>query len=211
MADFDAIVVGSGMSGGWAAKELSERGLKVLVLERGNDIDPAKDYTDHLAPWEKRNTDLIPEKELEDHYYFQREPGYAVREITKHLWVRDSEHPYETPEGRPYNWLRGYHLGGRSIMWARVSLRLGPPDFEKNKLEGVGVDWPIRYADLAPWYDHVERFAGVAGFRDGVPHLPDGVFQPGFEMNAGEKWVKARLEKAYPTRPMVAARCARTA
>lgn len=208
MADFDAIVIGSGMSGGWAAKELSERGLKVLVLERGREILPETDYTDNLAPWEKYNRGRIAEEEVARDYPIQSLPGYAMTEVSKQFWVKDSEHPYETPEGRPYNWLRGYHLGGRSITWARLSLRWSEADFESNKRDGHGVDWPIRYADLAPWYDHVERFAGIAGIKQNVPQIPDGQFQPGFALNAGEQWLKQRIEQAFPTRRLISMPCA---
>lgn len=196
------------MSGGWAAKELSERGLKVLVLERGREIVPEKDYTDNLAPWEKRNRGWIAEEEVARDYPIQSLPGYAMHEASKHFWVKDSEHPYETPPGKPYNWLRGYHLGGRSIMWARLALRWSEEDFESNKRDGHGVDWPIRYKDLAPWYDHVEKFAGVAGIVQNVPQVPDGKFQPGFAFNAGEKWVKERLEREFPTRRLMIMPCA---
>lgn len=209
MPDFDAIVIGSGMSGGWAAKELCERGLKVLVLERGREIDPSVDFTDMIPPWERPNLDQIPEDEVKRHYWIQHAGArYAVSETSKHFWVKDDEHPYETPEGRPFDWLRGYHTGGRSIMWGRQSYRLGPQDFESNKQDGHGVDWPIRYADLAPWYDHVERFAGIAGDRDGLPHLPDGIFQPAFALTAGEKSFKQSVERAFPTRKVIAARVA---
>jgi choline dehydrogenase-like flavoprotein len=209
VADFDAIVIGSGMSGGWCAKELSERGLKVLVLERGRELDPAQDYSDHMAPWERPNLDRIPEDEVAAHYYVQKAGvSYAVHQTTKQFWVKDDESPYETPEDRPFQWLRGYHSGGKSLMWSRQSYRLGPQDFEANKLDGHGVDWPIRYADLAPWYDHVERFAGIAGARDGLSQLPDGVFQPPFELTVAEKAFKASVERAFPTRNVINARVA---
>jgi len=152
MADFDVIVVGSGMSGGWVAKEMCERGLKTLVLERGKDIDPAKDYTDMLDPWDKKFLDRV-------------QPDEAA---TKHLWVKDSEHPYETAPNTDYEWYRGYHVGGRSLLWARMSYRFSDHDFNANKIDGVGVDWPIRYADLKPWYDKVEKFAGISGNNDGL-------------------------------------------
>jgi choline dehydrogenase-like flavoprotein len=207
MSDFDAIVVGSGMSGGWVAKELTERGLKVLVLERGNDIDPAKDYTDMLEPWQKKNLDRIPEDELKRDYAVQGDV-YAMFESTKHFWVKDSEHPYETPEGRPYKWRRGYHLGGRSIMWARMSYRLSDYDFGANLADGHGVDWPIRYADLAPWYDKVETFAGISGSQEGLEQLPDGKFLPPFDMTVVEKHLKQSIESSYDTRKLIIGRSA---
>ncbi len=207
MSDFDAIVVGSGMSGGWVAKELTERGLKVLVLERGKDVDPAKDYSDMLKPWEKKNLDKVAEDELKKDYEIQGDV-YAMFESNKHFWVKDSDHPYENPKDRPYKWRRGYHLGGRSLMWARMSYRLAPLDFEANAKDGHGVDWPIRYDDLAPWYDKVEKFAGVSGSKEGLAQLPDGNFLPPFEMTAAEKVLKQSLEANYPTRKMIIARTA---
>ncbi len=209
MADFDAIVIGSGMSGGWVAKELCERGLKVLVLERGREIDPAVDYTDHLAPWQRPNLDRIPEDEVAQHYYVQKTGvSYAVQETTKQYWVKDDEHPYETAEGKPFDWLRGYHTAGKSIMWSRQTYRLGPQDFESNKQDGHGIDWPIRYNDLRPWYEHVERFAGISGSRENLPQLPDSIFQPAFELTAGEQVLKRGVESAFPTRKVISARIA---
>lgn len=209
MQDFDAIVIGSGMSGGWSAKELSERGLKVLVLERGRDIDPAKDYVDMLAPWQRPNLDRISEDEIEAHYFLTGHvASYARQNSNKHFWVRDDEHPYETPPGKPYDWGRGYHLGGRSLTWSRRVFRLGPQDFEANKLDGHGVDWPVRYNDISPWYDHVERFAGVSGSKENLPQLPDGVFQPPFELTCAESEFKQRVEKAFPGRKVIPSRVA---
>lgn len=209
MTDFDAIVVGSGMSGGWSAKELSERGLKVLVLERGNEIVPERDYVDQLAPWQQKNLDRVSQDEISKDYYKQY-PGvsYAVKESNKHFWVKDSEHPYETAEGTEYDWLRGYHTAGRSIMWSRQSYRMGPQDFEANKEEGIAIDWPVRYDDIAPWYDYVEKFAGIAGNRDGLTQLPDGQYQPGFELTDAEKEFKSRVETAFPGRNVIQARVA---
>jgi choline dehydrogenase-like flavoprotein len=209
MTHYDAIVIGSGMSGGWNAKELAEKGLKVLVLERGQKIEPAKDYTDFLNPWDKPNFDKIPEDEIKQHYPIQhRGVGYAVKESTKHFWVKDSEHPYETPKDKPYDWLRGHHTGGRSLTWGRQSYRLGPQDFEANKQDGHGTDWPIRYDDLAPWYDYVEKFAGISGSQEGLPQLPDGVFQPAFELTCVEKAFKENLENAFSGRKVIPARVA---
>jgi choline dehydrogenase-like flavoprotein len=207
--DFDAIVIGSGMSGGWAAKELCERGLKTLVLERGRELNPQTDYTDMMPPWERPNLDRIPEEEVAQHYFVQK-PGvsYAVHETTKQFWVKDDEHPYESPADRPFEWLRGYHSGGRSVMWGRQSYRLGPQDFEANLRDGHGTDWPMRYPDLAPWYDHVERFAGISGNRDGIPQLPDGIFQPAFEMTPSERAFKERVERRFRGRKVICARVA---
>ena len=209
MADFDAIVVGSGMSGGWSAKELAERGLKVLVLERGKDVDRAKDYTDMLTPWQTPNFDRINEDEVKQHYFRQALiADYAVHDSNKHFWVRDDEHPYETPDDKPYDWARGYHLGGRSLLWWRRAFRLGPQDFEANKQDGHGVDWPIRYEDIAPWYDHVERFAGISGSIENLPQLPDGIFQPAFELTCAESELKRRVESEFPGRNVIPARIA---
>lgn len=211
MTDFDAIVVGSGITGGWAAKELCERGLKVLLLERGRKIDRATDYTDMLAPWDKRQLDMVNEDEIQRMYpvFARGTPGgYAFFESNKNFWVRDDEQPYETPQDRPFDWVRGYHLGGRSLTWGRQSYRWCEQDFELNKLDGHGVDWPIRYADLAPWYDRVEAFAGISGTAAGLANLPDGQFQPGFEFNVVEQRIKQRLEAAFPTRRITMGRCA---
>lgn len=207
MPEFDAIVIGSGMSGGWVAKELAERGLTTLVLERGRNIDPATNYADMIPPWDATYLNMIPEDERKRDYPIQA-TNYAVFEKTKHFWVKDSEHPYEVPADRPYNWYRGYHLGGRSIMWGRQSYRWGAQDFESNKNDGHGVDWPIRYADLAPWYDHVERFAGISGTTEGLAQLPDSQFLPAFDMNCAEIAAKKRIEAAFPTRRMIIGRVA---
>jgi len=205
--DFDVIVVGSGMTGGWAAKELTEQGFKVLVLERGRRLEHAADYTDHLQPWELENRGKVPEDECAEHYAVQS-TLYAFDSATKHYWVKDSEHPYSTPEDRPFMWYRGYHLGGRSIMWGRQSYRLSDIDFEANKRDGHGADWPIRYADLAPWYDRVERFIGVAGTREGMPQLPDGQFQRPLEVTAIEKDFQSKIARQFPGRRLFPARVA---
>jgi choline dehydrogenase-like flavoprotein len=204
---FDAIVIGSGMSGGIAAKELCERGLKVLVLERGRKVEHVTDYMDTQQPWELPNNNNIPEEELARDYAIQRQ-CYAVNAATKQFWVKDSEHPYTTPEGKPFSWIRGYHLGGRSIMWGRQSYRLSQQDFEANAKDGHGCDWPIRYNDLAPWYDHIEKFIGVAGSKEGLPQLPDGEFLPEFALNDGEKAFKAAIEGKFPGRKVISGRCA---
>ena len=209
MTDFDAIVVGYGMSGGWSAKELCERGLKVLVLERGPEIKPERDYVDQLPPWQEKNLDRISQEEIKERY-FKQYPGvsYAVKESNKHFWVRDDEHPYETVEGTQYDWLRGYHTGGRSITWSRQSYRMGPQDFTANKNEGVAIDWPVRYDEIKPWYDYVEEFAGIAGNRDGLEQLPDGVYQPGFELTDAENFFKSKVESTFPGRNIIQARIA---
>lgn len=205
---FDAIVVGSGISGGWAAKELTEKGLRTLVLERGRMLRHPEDYTTALKPpWEERYPrGRLPRAELDAHYKVQSRTGYTITESTAHLFVRDDQHPYN--ETQPYTWVRGYQVGGRSLMWARQSYRHSDLDFEGNAREGVGVDWPIRYADLAPWYDYVERFAGVSGQKEGLATLPDGVFQPPMDMNCVEKAFKAATESRYPERRVTIGRVA---
>lgn len=202
---FDAIVIGSGMSGGIAAKELCERGMKTLLLERGNDIDPAIDFTDSVMPWDYKNGNMVPEDEVARDYAVQSQ-CYAFNDTTKHMWVKDSEHPYSTPDGKPFIWIRGYHVGGRSIMWGRQSYRMSQMDFEANAKDGHGCDWPIRYEDLAPWYDHVEKFIGVAGTNEGLPQLPDGQFLPGWEMNDAEKMFKASVESKFAGRKVIIGR-----
>jgi len=209
MADFDAIVVGSGMSGGMSAKELTERGLKVLVLERGPEIIPERDYSDQLAPWESPNLDNVSQDEIQQHY-FRQYPGvaYAIKESTKHFWVKDDEHPYEEAEGTSYDWLRGYHTAGRSIMWSRQTYRLSPQDFTANRDEGIAIDWPVRYEDIVPWYEKVETFIGVAGTEEGLEQLPDSVFQPAFELTDVELAFKQRVETRFNGRNVIPARIA---
>ena len=203
---FDAIVVGSGMSGGISAKELCERGLKVLVLERGRKLVHGESYTDHLQPWEVPNAGMVPEEDLARHYKIQSHS--FIQGPTQHYWVKDDEHPYSFPEDKPFDWIRGYHLGGRSIMWGRQSYRLSPQDFEANARDGHGSDWPIRYEDLAPWYSHIEKFIGVSGSKEGLPQLPDGDFLPEFGLNDGELLFKAGVEKAFPGRKVIPGRVA---
>jgi choline dehydrogenase-like flavoprotein len=206
--DFDAIVVGSGISGGWAAKELTERGLKVLLLERGRHITHREDYvTEGKANWELPYRGQIPESLVDSDYPIQKE-CYAFNDFTKHFFVNDRENQYLTPEDKPFSWIRGYHLGGRSLQWHRQCYRWSDLDFEANLKDGHGIDWPIRYRDIAPWYDHVETFAGISGSAEGLPQLPDGRFQPPFEMNCVEKEVKKRVEAAFPERNLIIGRAA---
>ena len=206
---FDAIVVGSGMSGGWSAKELAERGLKVLVLERGFNVKPEDHYSDTQAPWEQPFFNQIPQDEIEKHYPIQyRGVAYAVKHSNKHFWVKDDEHPYSVEPGTDYDWLRGYHLGGRSVTWGRQSYRMSDIDFEANKKEGISIDWPVRYDEIKPWYDHVERFAGIAGANEGLEQLPDGVFQPPFALTDAELAFKDRVERQFPGRKVINARVA---
>ena len=205
--DFDVIVVGSGMSGGWVAKEMCERGFKTLIIERGQNVRHGTDYADVLMPWEVENHGWVAEDEVAEHYPIQSK-CYAFHTANKHWWVKDSDHPYLSPPDRPFYWIRGYHVGGRSLMWARQTYRWSDIDFGANKRDGHGVDWPIRYADMAPWYDHVETFAGISGSHEGLDQLPDGQFQPPMDFTIVESEFKQKLEAAYPTRKMTIGRCA---
>ena len=194
MADntFDAIVVGSGISGGWAAKELTEKGLKVLMLERGRNIEHIKGYVNaNKGPWEFPHRGGRTQQMIEDYPVLKRD--YPLNETNLDYWVKDKECPYT--EVKRFDWFRGYHVGGRSLMWGRQSYRLSEIDFEANAKEGIGTDWPIRYKDIAPWYDHAETFAGISGSIEGLPQLPDGKFMPPMEMNCVEKDVAARIKK----------------
>lgn len=192
---YDAIVVGTGISGGWAAKELTEKGLKTLVLERGRDVKHIEDYpTMYDQPWEIPNNNELPADEAK-HYKKQMRTGYTVKETTKHWWVKDTEHPYE--EEKRFDWMRGYHVGGRSITWGRQSYRLAPMDFEANARDGIAVDWPIRYGDIEKWYDYVEQFAGISGQNEGLDQLPDGKFLPPMDLNCVEVDMRDRLQKEF--------------
>jgi choline dehydrogenase-like flavoprotein len=202
---YDAIVVGSGISGGWAAKELCEKGLKTLVLERGRDVKHGEDYkTAMKAPWEFAHR-LQFTHEMKDNYPIQSR-CYAFDEATQQFWVNDKENPYN--EIKPFNWLRGYQVGGRSLMWGRQVYRWSDIDFEANAKDGHGVDWPIRYKDIAPWYSYVESFIGVSGQAEGLPQLPDGEFLPAMEMNCLEKHVAARIKEKYKDRIITMGRVA---
>ncbi len=204
---YDAIVVGSGITGGWAAKELTEKGLKTLVLERGRPVEHLKDYpTTNMAPWEFKHRGHISKEEREQ--YFIQSKKYNFDASSKHFFVKDTEHPYQHPEDKPFNWFRGYQTGGRSLLWGRGAYRFSDLEFEANLKDGVGVDWPIRYKDIAPWYDYVERFIGVAGSIENIWQFPDGQFLPPFDLNHGEKVVKQRLEAHYPDRKLISNRAA---
>ena len=205
---FDAIVVGSGISGGWAAKELSEGGLKTLVLERGRAVEHGKDYkTFAYAPWDfKYPGGRLPQAEIDMHYPKQSRTGYTVNEGWNHWFVKDDEHPYT--EVNRFDWIRGYHVGGRSLTWGRQSYRHSQLDFEANAREGIGVDWPIRYEDLAPWYDKVETHIGVSGSKEGLDHFPDGQFQPAMDMNVVEQRFKQSVEDRFSERRVTMGRTA---
>ena len=202
---YDAIVIGSGISGGWSAKELCERGLKTLVLERGRDVKHITDYpTTNMYPWEFEHRNEIPYQIKQENPIVSK--CYAFHEDAAHFFVKDAEHPYI--QDKPFDWIRGYQVGGKSLLWARQTQRWSDFDFEGPARDGFAVDWPIRYADLKSWYDHVERFAGIAGDKDGLQELPDGEFLPGYPLNIVEKYFKKGVEDKYPNRKVISARCA---
>jgi choline dehydrogenase-like flavoprotein len=193
---YDAIVVGSGISGGWAAKELCEKGLKVLMLERGKPIQHPDYPTATKDPWNFPHRGSLTVEDKSIHHIQKRH--YSCREDNEHFYINDLENPYT--ELKRFDWIRGDVVGGRSLLWARQCYRLSDLDFEANIRDGHGVDWPIRYKDLAPWYDYVENFIGVSGQEEGIPHLPDSKFQPPMEMNCVEKDFKAKVKQKYPDR-----------
>lgn len=202
---FDAIVIGSGISGGWAAKEFTERGLKTLVLERGRSVEHIKDYpTANLYPYEQAHRGRVPQSVLEENPILAK--CHAFTEDKQQFFVKDNDHPYV--QEKPFSWIRGYQTGGRSIMWGRMVQRWSDYDFTGPARDGYAVDWPIRYADIAPWYSHVERFIGVSANRDGIAALPDGEFLPPMELTAVEEHFKKFVEHAYPGRHVINARCA---
>lgn len=201
---YDAIVVGSGISGGWAAKELCEKGLKVLMLERGAPVEHPTYPTATMDPWDFPHRQQLSKKDREEKFIAARH--YSLREDNKHFYINDRENPYK--EIKRFDWIRGNVLGGRSLLWARACYRWSDLDFEANSKDGHGVDWPIRYKDIAPWYDYVESFIGVSGNRDGLPHLPDGIFQPPFQMNAVEKHFQHKINSTYASRRVIIGRTA---
>jgi choline dehydrogenase-like flavoprotein len=203
---YDAIVIGSGISGGWAAKELTEKGLKVLLLERGRNVEHIKDYTNTTKdPWELDHRGMNPRHLIEEHPVLKRD--YVLHEPNVHFWVNEKDCPYT--EVKRFDWFRGYHVGGRSLTWGRQSYRWSDLDFEANAKDGIGVDWPIRYKDLAPWYDYAETFAGVNGSIENLPQLPDGKFLPAMDMTCVEKDVAARIKQHYKgARTMIIGRSA---
>jgi choline dehydrogenase-like flavoprotein len=193
--NFDAIVIGSGISGGWAAKELCEKGLKTLVLERGRDVQHIKDYpTAFLNPWDLPNRLEHTEKEKNENP-IRTAYGDAASDL---FFVKDSEHPYV--QEKPFTWVRGYQVGGRSLTWGRQSYRYSDLDFGANEKDGIAVDWPIRYKDLAPWYDYVENYVGISGQKEDYPWLPDGNFLPPMELNCIETHFAQKTKEKYPGR-----------
>jgi choline dehydrogenase-like flavoprotein len=193
---FDAIVIGSGLTGGWAAKELTQRGLQTLVLEAGRPVDPVRDAVEHVPPWAMPFRGLGDQRSIAARQPIQRR-SVAFDELSRRFWTDDVDNPYTTPPDKPFNWFRARQVGGKSIIWGRQVYRWSDLDFEANLRDGVAVDWPIRYADLAPWYDHVERFIGVSGRAEGLPQLPDGQFQPPMAMNCVEEQVRDRIHEQF--------------
>ena len=191
---YDAIVIGSGISGGWAAKELSEKGLKTIMLERGKNIEHIKDYVNATkGPWQFPHRGGRTQEMIKDYPVLRRD--YPLNEMNLDWWVDDKESPYT--EIKRFDWFRGYHVGGRSLLWGRQSYRWSDFDFEANAKDGIAVDWPIRYKDIEPWYTYAEKFAGISGSVEGLPQLPDGHFLPAMDMNVVEKDVAARIKQHY--------------
>jgi len=202
---FDAIVIGSGISGGWAAKEFCEKGLKTLVLERGRDVKHIKDYpTAYMDPWQLEHTNQLPLKEREKNPIASK--CYAYKEDAKHFFTSDDEQPYI--QEKPFDWIRGYQVGGKSLTWAKQTQRWSAYDFEGPASDGFAVDWPIRYADIAPWYSYVEKFVGISGNLDGIDAMPDGDFLPAWEMNQVELEIQRNIQNKYSDRYVIAGRCA---
>jgi choline dehydrogenase-like flavoprotein len=205
---YDAIVVGSGITGGWAAKELTERGLKTLMLERGKPVKHREDYiTEDFGNWEFKFRNMGDRRLYAAEYPVQSQ-CYAFGEATRHFFVNDKENPYQHDPDKPFSWIRGYHLGGRSLLWGRQVYRWSDLDFAANAQDGFGVDWPIRYKDLAPWYDYVESFIGVSGTVENLAQLPDGKFLPAMEMNCAELHLKQKIEENFSGRKMIIGRVA---
>ena len=202
---YDAIVIGAGMSGAWAAKEFSENGFKTLLLERGRDVKHIKDYpTTNMQPWEFPNRGQVPHEVKEKNPVISR--CYAFREDTTHFFVKDTDHEYD--QLKPFDWIRGYQVGGKSIMWARQVQRWSDYDFEGPARDGFAVDWPIRYKDIAPWYSYVERYIGVSGNKDGLPNLPDGEFLKAWDMNCVEQYFQDIVKENFHDRHVIYGRCA---
>lgn len=205
---YDAIVVGSGITGGWAAKELTEKGLKTLMIERGRVVEHRKDYvTEAKPPWEYENRTKVAFDLIEDQYKIQRQ-CYAFHDGTKHFFGNDKDYAYTTEPGTDFSWIRANQLGGKSLLWHRQSYRMSTFDFLTNKADGHGNDWPIRYEDLAPWYEYVERFVGISGSSEYLPQLPDSVFQPPFEMTLPERDFSEKMRELEPNKPVIISRCA---
>src|SRR6185312_13611330 len=202
---YDAIVIGSGISGGWAAKELCENGLKTLVLERGRDVVHIKDYpTANMAPWEFRHRLELTTEYLKENPVISKAAGIGEDNIQ--FFIRDKDHPYI--QEKPFDWIRGYQVGGKSLTWGRACQRWSKYEFTNPERFGYGIAWPIGYEDVAPWYSHVEKFIGVCGTRDGIESMPDGEFLPPFDMNCVQKQISRKINATFPDRHLVHARWA---
>jgi choline dehydrogenase-like flavoprotein len=205
---YDAIVVGSGATGGWAAKELTEKGLRVLLLEAGKMLDPDKDFKMVAYPYELKYRGVVPQEELLKARQPIQSKCYACTEYGNHLFVDDVDNPYTTPAGKGFDWIRGRHVGGRSIMWGRQSYRLSDYEFKAASRDGHGEDWPLGHQELAPYYERVERFAGISGAAEGLPQLPDSAFLPPMAMTCAERALKKAVEKNWPQRKVIMGRVA---
>ncbi|QNL49291.1 GMC family oxidoreductase [Olivibacter sp. SDN3] len=202
---YDAIVIGSGISGGWVAKELCEKGIKTLLIERGRMVKHIEDYpTAMLNPWDFDHRNTKTKQMIGANPVISKH--YAYNESTEHFYVKDQVHPYI--QEKPFDWIRGYQVGGKSLLWARQTQRWSDYEFMAPQRDGFAVDWPIRYADIAPWYSHVEKFVGISGNKDGLDNLPDSEVLPAFEMNVVEQHLKKQISQSYPDRPIIMGRCA---
>lgn len=202
---YDVIVIGSGISGSWAAKEFCEQGLKTLIIERGREIQHIKDYpTAYRDPWELSHRNSLTLETKKNNPIVSK--CYAFGEDSQHFFTKDNDQPYI--QEKPFDWIRAYQVGGKSLVWGRQVQRWSDFDFEGPARDGFAVDWPIRYKDIAPWYSHVEKFIGVSGNKDGNLYMPDGEFLPPFELNAVEKMIQQKIKKHYPDRQVIAGRCA---
>ena len=204
---YDVLVVGAGMTGSWAAKEFTEKGYETLVLERGREVKHIEDYTTtNKAPWEYKHRNYDSKKVKEEQ--FMQSTKYNFDASSEQFFVNDKDHPIESPKDKPVRWFRGYQSGGRSLLWGRGTYRMSDHDFKRNIQDGNGTDWPIRYRDIAPWYDYIEEYIGVSGTNENLDHYPDGKYLPPFEMNVVEKAVKTKLEDHYTDRILVPNRVA---
>ncbi len=205
---YDVIIVGSGITGGWAAKEFCEKGLKTLMVERGRPVEHRKDYIgEGVKTWQQPYRGKVAQNLVETQHHVQQQ-CYAFNDSTKHFFNNDQDYPYSTSEGTKFSWIRGNQLGGKSLLWHRQSYRWSDLDFEANSKDGFGTEWPIRYKDLEPWYDYVETHVGISGSKEGIPQLPDSQFIEAFEFNSVEKRIKENLEKIYDDRKLIMGRCA---
>lgn len=202
---YDAIVIGSGISGGWAAKELCEQGLKTLVLERGRPVEHLKDYpTATMNPWDFKHRGKMPKAFLDENPLITKSAGFG--EDTQHFFIKDKDHPYV--QEKPFDWIRGYQVGGKSLIWGRACPRWSPNEFVAPARDGYGIEWPISYDEIAPWYAHVERFAGICGNKDGLETMPDGDYLPPFDFNCVEKDLQQKISMRYKDRHMIQGRWA---